>query len=93
MPLTRKLSSQKSVFLFDLKVMVELISSETYPILLVQSSKLQYVKSGFGGVSNGGFGVSIKGEVVLDIVTGTCNALGIQKYTNLENLVIFCTCW
>ena len=57
--------------LTDLKYLVELIRSKTPPILLVESSQLQYVKYGFGYASGRGFGVTIEVEAVLDIETGT----------------------
>ena len=59
------------------------MSSETPPTLLVYSSKLQYVKYGFGDASGGGFGVTIEGESVLDIETGTWNSLVSHKSYNL----------
>ena len=47
------------------------MSIKTAPILLVEYSKLQYVKYGFGDASGGGFGITIEVEAVLDIETGT----------------------
>ena len=57
--------------------------SKTPPILLVDSSKLHYVKYGFGDASSGGFGVTIEGEALLDIETGTWNDLGSHNSSNL----------
>ena len=70
--------------LSDLKALVELMSSKTAPILQVECSKLQYDKYGFGDASDGGFGVTIKGEVVLDTETGSWNSLGSQKLSDFR---------
>ena len=62
---------------------------KTAPILLVDSSKLQYIKYGFGDASGGRFGVTIKVRAVLDIETGTWNALGSHKSSNFRELSNF----
>ena len=59
------------------------MSSEIDPTLLVESSMLHYVKYGFGDASSGGFGVTIEGEALLDIETGTWNDLGSHNSSNL----------
>ena len=65
------------------------MGSKTAPMLIVDSSKLRYVKYGFGDASGGGFGVTIKGQGVLYTETGVCNALGSQKYSNLREFSNF----
>ena len=72
--------------LSDLNALVEIMSIETAPIMLVESSKFQYIKYGFVDTSGGGFGVTIEVEAVLDIETGTCNTLGSQKLSNFRSL-------
>ena len=66
---------------------MELILSKTAPTLTVESYKLQYVKYGLGGGYGGGFGFTIKLEVVLNIETGTWNDLGSQKLSNFRELI------
>ena len=65
------------------------MSSKTAPILLVDSSNIQHVKYGFGDASGRGFGVTIKGELVLDIETGTLNALASTKSSNFRGISNF----
>ena len=60
-------ANPEKCLLSDLKALVELMRSKTYPILIVDFYKLQYVKYGFWDASGEGFGVAIEGEVVLDI--------------------------
>ena len=74
-----------------MKALVELMISKTPPILLVESSKLKYVKYGFGDAYGGGFRGTIEGEAVLDIETGTWNDIGSQKSSNFRELINFCT--
>ena len=71
------------------KAMVEQMSRETAATMLVESSKLKYVKCGFGDTSGGRFGVTMKGEAVLDTETDTWNALGTQKSSNFIELSNF----
>ena len=70
--------------LSGLKDLVEGMISKTSPILILYPSKLQYVKYSFGDAYGGGIGVTIEGEAVLVIETGTCNALVSQKYSNFR---------
>ena len=72
-----------------LKALVKLMISETYPILLVQSSKLQYIKCSFGDASVRGFGITIEGEAISDIETGTWNTLGSQRSYNFREISNF----
>ena len=62
------------------------ISRKTPPILILESSNLQYVKYGFGDAFGGGFGVTIEGEAVLDIETGNWNGLCSHKSSNFRRL-------
>ena len=59
--------NSEKCLLSGLKDIVDLNNSETSPILLVQSYKLNCVKCGFGDACGGGFGVTIEGETLLGI--------------------------
>ena len=72
-----------------LKDLVDLMSIKIDQILLVDSSKLQYFKYGLGDAYGGVFGVTTKGESVLDIETGTWNALGSQQFSNFREIIVY----
>ena len=59
--------NSEKCLLSGLKDIVDLNNSETSPILLVQSYKLNCVKCGFGDACGGGFGVTIEGETLFSI--------------------------
>ena len=70
--------------LSGMKYLVEPTSSETSPILIVESSKLQYLKCVLGDTYGGVFVVTTELESVLDIETGTWNACSKKSYNFIE---------